>query len=96
MSEHSDLANWLRKQLDEDERVARASLTDLRYPWMAGFSPTRLLAEVEAKREIVGWLEMTGQSEAIHVDAFTVATECVRSLARAYAGREGYRQEWRS
>lgn len=61
-----------------------------------GFSPSRVLAEVEAKRRILDWLD-DAQDRATMGDYFGLYTdEAVKLLALPYADQPGYREEWRS
>lgn len=99
-----ELIAWLRQQLDDDERVARQVMADPGgvfldpetdatnvmtiaahlYRW----PPKRVLAEVEAKRRIL--------DEAIRLSRYDGEFEFVQLLARPYAGRAGWREEWTS
>lgn len=124
-----DLLAFLRAQLDEDERVARAATVG---PWEWGPSPTakltwgvsgsdvpfggwilrvndagcpsthdaqhianwdpaRVLAEVEAKRQLLSWA-MTW----LERDCAPWNADAIRLLAQPYAGRDGWREEWAS
>jgi hypothetical protein len=137
-----DLTTWLRAQLEDDERVARAAaercgchggvpdwdfaddgedgrivVRDDPHPnvsrrlskrWnrsyddlfaarhIARHDPARVLAEVEAKRRILDWLD---KSEDWMFDkSYGGQPDCdaVRALlALPYATRPGYRDEWR-
>lgn len=113
-----ELIGWLREQLDDDERVARAATSNPRWSldehgdgivWAEGLNvvadrlypddakhiarwdPARVLAEVDAKRQRIDWIE--GELADDSTD------ETVQWLARLealpYAGRPGYREEWR-
>ncbi|WP_037683058.1 DUF6221 family protein [Streptomyces griseus] len=127
-----DLANWLRAQLDEDERIARTATLG---PWVqsgigdygwtvdfgrpgagvetadteqgladadfiAAHNPARVLREIDAKRQILAlhrpYVAESGQAclgcaGGIEFERCPV----VRLLALPYAGRPGYREEWR-
>lgn len=126
----ADLVAWLRAQLDEDERVARAAGDSWGYHWthepcdfdesmsegvhaergdvvscgevspehgehIARWDPARVLAEVEAKRQLLSWVEEVSESATlgdffgVDPDEFTVR------MALPYAGRPGYLEEWR-
>jgi hypothetical protein len=112
----SEMITWLRQQLDDDERVARAAkaepwnfYSDGHYGAVAEFlnrwdptDPARVLAEVEAKRRI---LDEHAPDDADLERKYctrcgdwpTVEWPCptVRLLAQPYAGRDGWRDEWR-
>jgi hypothetical protein len=94
-----DMVTWLRGQLDEDERVAQAQVD-------AGLwsdtepQPPRWLAEVDAKRRIIDARDEAArhaQADFDHVlEGNTDAMNyCVKCIALPYAGRAGYREEWR-
>jgi hypothetical protein len=105
-----DLITWLRAQLDEDERVARAWLplgnpTAADREHIARHDPARVLAEVDAKRRILD----EHKTYDVHsgfgcgICAFNgwdkvIEPEgwctTVRLLALPYADRLGYRSEW--
>lgn len=55
-------------------------------------NPARVLAEVDAKRRILDALEPEASGESL--DARFHA-HLIRLLALPYAGRDGYREEWR-
>jgi len=137
-----DLITWLRGQLDEDERVARAvrdqrwvyrrsydsaaeqtdhvlvigdraigadfgddPLTPAEAEHIALHDPARVLAEVDAKRRILGWMvDDAGfdlpatKTQAMSSEEWyrvTVARVTIKLLALPYANRDGYREEWR-
>jgi len=72
----TDLVEFLRARLDEDERIARARIEgsdwmdferckDIHHPhadYLPHFNPYRVLAEVEAKRRII---DLHGESKYI-------------------------------
>lgn len=103
-----DLIAWLRAQLDEDERkvaamereanrVQTAPIFQSHPPnWLAGVdifvSPTRWQAEVEAKRRILDMV-VPGNYYGGYGEAYL---DVVRELAQPYAGRSGWREEWRA
>lgn len=129
-----DLVQWLRAQLDEDERIARAATAG---PWSrmgrrvldpsppsdrlgigmavghaaadADFNetadhivrhdPARVLREIDADRKL---LDQYAEVAANDVDEVEYAHGwanalglAVRLRASVYAGRPGYREEWR-
>jgi hypothetical protein len=129
-----DLIAFLRAQLDEDERVARAIegdrygdnddgrwkhwrieqeadrewlylrglgmelahsyadnvITPQRGEHIARWDPARVLAEVEAKRERIDWIEGELRDDADNETAQWLA----KIEARPYAGWPGWREEW--
>lgn len=112
MSAVDELITWLRAQLDDDERVARAawpdctpddpraSDEDIRH--IARWDPARVLAEVEAKRRILDLapaavMRALGTQDPDFRDGYLDAhEEAVKLLAQPYAGRPGWREEWRA
>lgn len=102
----TDFTLWLRAQLDEDERIARALDEHLDgherpYNLADPTDPARVVAEVDAKRRILAahpyqeygaeWCgRCTGQEGH---ESWPCTT--LRLLALPYAGRPGYRHEWR-
>lgn len=97
-----ELITWLRAQLDDDERAALAWLplgnpTEADRDHMARLNPTRMLAEVEAKRRIIE----AEQDRVIEEGSLPermrdlIETDVIKLLAQPYAGREGWREEWR-
>lgn len=73
--------------------------------WTLIYDPARALAEVAAKREIIRLYEETlvaietFEGHGVEAQAHQVAAESylnvVRIHAAVYAGRPGYREEWR-
>jgi len=143
----NELVKWLRAQLDEDERIARArrgvfpspGVDDDGAVWLHvrpggnavivrygdpvagyddmaklrdwadaehGWTQERVLREIDAKRRIIELHEpydldardrsgsMIGCAECVHDDK-TYPCTTLRLLALPYAGRPGYREEWR-
>lgn len=96
----SELVEFLKARLDEDEQVAKATVMDGISFWTAQDSwlglaapvvahaqrhdPARVLAEVEAKR-----LQL-----ALHKEC-DASCYVVRVLALPYASHPDYREEWR-
>ena len=64
------------------------SMADARH--IASWDPSRVLAEVEAKRRVITIWET--QMESYGADA---AEEAVRALAQPFSDRPGFRDEWR-
>jgi hypothetical protein len=113
------LITFMRAQLDADERAAQALAGATRFidrrPDFYGvggpaadaywdhFVPSRALAEVGAKRQVLGHLEMWLKGhDPERADEFPGTTggvgamlTVVRTLALGYADRPGYREEWR-
>lgn len=127
-----ELVQWLRAQLDEDERIAREATERQPYDewdavgagddddvsrshWevvkiarmsptpaarslalhIAEWDPARVLAEVDAKRQIVDLckpplIDVTGPGEGP-----PWGLDVLKLLALPYADRPGYREEWR-
>ncbi|WP_033338969.1 DUF6221 family protein [Catenuloplanes japonicus] len=56
---------------------------------MARWDPTRVLAEIDAKRRILD----LGPGYGGYNDAWS---DAVHALAQPYAGREGWREEWKA
>jgi hypothetical protein len=90
----------------ETRRVQTAPIFQGHPPnWLAGVdifvSPTRWQAEVEAKRRMLdladpGVMKALGTQDPDFRDGYVTAHEdVVKLLALPYAGREGYREEWR-
>lgn len=141
-----DLITWLRTQLDEDERIAKAAsegpwrANDDTYPeaiyaaehgevvsggrwggearcfdsdedvWhIVRHDPARVLREVEAKRAILGDIQMcqacgigrrcvphdASFGEPVTRPAHPDDEQLVRLLAAPYSDRPGYREEWK-
>lgn len=94
----NELVDWLRAQLDEDERAIEASrMGDDPEWWMPTWlTADRLLVEVEAKRRILDEHdEAFAQPWVVMGEAQAVMARVVRVLALPYADRAGYRAEWR-
>lgn len=89
-----DLIAFLRSRLDEDDRRARAvagedwddiewqDLPESAFAHAKNHDPARVLADVEAKREIIDHL------------AYEYSSPILRWLALPYAGHPDYRDEW--
>ena len=102
-----DLVTWLRAQLDEDERIAnrvepnqapnqlRAMVTRDGSPPFLVVESDRVLAEVDAKRRLLDWLERRDDWAADNNIWTWDSTEALSLLALPYADRAGYREEWR-
>lgn len=99
-----DLVSWLRAQLDDDERVAREAAGHVdpeQCEHIARWDPTRVLAEIDAKRRIMDGLDIDINGEASPWRGcgddceFKAIYWAVQVLALPYADRAGYREEWR-
>jgi hypothetical protein len=117
MTGMNDLVTWLRAQLGDDERVARQLMaepsgfyleaeTDATNIMTVGahvyrWTPKRVLAELDAKRQILDVHQPDDVLDQPHCitcgDWPTVPWPCrtVRLLALPYADKPGYREEWR-
>lgn len=100
MTEPADMLAWLRAQLDEDERDARAAGPGR---WHA-----RVLRDIDAHRRIIDHLEsrlrmldteIVARTSAGNRQALVVAIEVlestVRTIGATYDDRPGYRDDWR-
>lgn len=81
-----DLVEFLRARCDEDRAWADN-------PECAE-DPARVLREVEAKQAIVDY-ESDGHLRGLHIDAWGIWRDQLKSLAAVYAGHPDYREEWR-
>jgi len=136
MSAMDELITFLRRQLDDDERVAHATLgvnvrADLingkpaprwvsrgdsvwdtndiprvKGTWareaehIARWDPARVLAEIQAKRRILDWAEAAQREfdrAGLRTPTPTTSEPMYFAalLAQPYAGRDGWREEWR-
>ena len=101
----SDLVEFLRARLDEDERRARLALNagdgfldaEPAEFWYdsegRSWLPGRVLAEVEAKRRIIerDWSDLDDG----WYDGWYVQADTLKLLALPYADHLDYREEWR-
>jgi hypothetical protein len=71
----------------EDSTPGRATAEHI-----AHWDPARVLAEVKAKRERLGWIEGELRDDSTNETAQWLA----RVEAKPYAGRQGWRKEWRA
>jgi hypothetical protein len=105
MTSMDDLVTWLRAQLDDDERVIGAACLHIDDCGGSGFAShfddDRLLAEVEAKRRILDLadpavMKALGTQDPGFRDGYVAACEdAIKAIAQPYAGRDGFRDEWR-
>jgi hypothetical protein len=83
----TELITWLRAQLDDEERMARAP-----------FVTARALAEVEAKRRILDLVPDIQEAEDTARQDYgrdaKAAIRLVQLLALPYADRPGYLEQW--
>jgi hypothetical protein len=106
----NDLIEFLRAQLDKDERVARESKGSFwntdghsyqAEAFMDRFDENRELREVDAKRRILELHSPEPEDWATHIAgdcrmcAMEMPCSTVRMLALPYAARPDYREEWR-
>ena len=129
----ADLVAFIRAQLDEDERIARAADSGRWLPEDKGITfeyraddfhggeaqarlvadtranqehiaewwPARVLAEVDAKRRILDWLEDVQRfMDLDEMSWYRLGGEvdidlAHRLLALPFAGRPGFREEWK-
>jgi hypothetical protein len=95
----TDLVVWLRQQIDKDE-VAWEMVAAHDVVAMLHGEPLapRMLAEVAAKRAILGMLSSIVPAKETNPikseDAVALADWTLRLLAQPYAGRPGWREEW--
>lgn len=106
-----ELIAFVRAQLDEDERVARAAQEWTWRPELAAefgspehiarWDPARVLAEVEAKRRILDEYKRALDRRRQHPDdlasigALLALLSAVKIAAQPYARRPGWHEEWR-
>lgn len=97
----SDLVEFLRARLDEDEKAAKAWLpfgnsdaADRDH--IARHDPARVLREVDAKRRLIQLYEAQMETGGF-VGTFyaNTAEPSLRLLALPYADDPEYREEWR-
>jgi hypothetical protein len=62
---------------------------------IARHDPARVLAGVEAKRQIIELHEVARTSRELSADAWIMLKQAVQHLATVYADQPGYRDEWR-
>ena len=93
------LIEWLRAQLNEDERLAQAApggvylddyASEAEGDFADAFDPARVLAEVEAKRAIIAGYEASHRES----DDYPGWEGAMYAIAQPYAGRDGWRDEW--
>jgi hypothetical protein len=82
----SDLVEFLRARLDEDQRA----LTELAGA-MQDYGSARVLAEVEAKRELINELTLNEPRP----DDEVKVERMLELLALPYADHPDWREEWR-
>jgi hypothetical protein len=100
MTDLPDLVAWLRAQIDEDERAAQAAYDEASDYRVVGsrlaeehfvlWKPDRVLAEVAAKRRFIE--VAVGAIESAQP---LTGDRILRLLAQPFAGKEGFREEWR-
>ncbi|WP_433893014.1 DUF6221 family protein [Streptomyces sp. CA-111067] len=106
-----DLIEFLRARLDEDDLTVREANTSPEMVTgiprsyaeapvaihIARFAnPDRVLAEIEAKREVLHIFERTRDYSPIFMSGIGAAmVGTLRLLAQAYDGHPDYREDWR-
>lgn len=111
------LIDFLRARLDDEDRLAREADANKENGWwwgpdaesaperhIAHWDPTRVLAEIAAKRRILNVLEPFAAFDMHPVKAqsasreewyvVTAARDAIKLLALPYAGHPHYREEW--
>ena len=89
MTDLAALTTWLLAQLDADEADILEDGRDI---------TARMKADVESKRDLVEWaqgieyLRSVGDPKA---PVEPLGEDVVRIIAERYAGRPGWREEWR-
>lgn len=100
----SDLVEFLRARLDEDERIAKARADgadwmdfepcrNTHHPhaeYLPHFAPYRMLAEVESKRRIIDWA-----IEYMEGDYAPWNETCLQLLALPYVDHPDFQESWR-
>lgn len=99
-----DLAEYLRTRIADDQATAREAT---KLPPSGPGSAARIVAECEAKRQLIALHSQTGDGECSvcangvdesEGDPFLIGEpwpcSTLRLLALAYAGEPGYRAEW--
>jgi len=102
------LIEFLTARLDEDEQLALRARGDyFSFEVLGRFSavgdaahvirhaPARVLAEVEAKRQILADCMATIANAGAGPGEYGLALSTIQSLALPYADHDDYRQEWR-
>jgi hypothetical protein len=100
----SDLVEFLRARLGEDEQVALGGdrespdmtyRLDERLCWVS-VTPARVLREVEAKRQTIERCLRAEIGDSGDFGAITLAENVLADLALPYADHPDYREEWRA
>jgi hypothetical protein len=85
--------NWV--VADGNHRVAMVLVAEER-AHIVRHDPARVLREIEAKRDLLRLAERAHDYHETFMNGFASALEgTLRLFALAYAGRPGYREEWR-
>lgn len=95
------LADFLLARIDEDERQTRATCRAVAEDeaWRddppTGEPSPRIVAEWDAKRQLIAWLQRL-DDRATDNNWWTIeTTEALAILALPYADHPDYREEWR-
>jgi hypothetical protein len=102
-----DLVTFLRERLAEDERIATAARSGYFRPEVLGtfsavgdmrhvlrHNPARVLADVDAKRRIIGLCDGGAQYPDYEGGYQFAWEDTLRLLALPYASHPDYRAEW--
>lgn len=91
--------SWSRSALLGKSLVSScdpATLTPAEGEHIARWDPARVLAEVEAVRKLLDWLDDLDRWESgANVFRMPDTDDARKALAQPYADRPGYREEWR-
>ncbi|HEX7173509.1 MAG TPA: DUF6221 family protein [Candidatus Limnocylindria bacterium] len=105
----STLIEWLRAQLDEDERsieiwggaCAHIEACGETGDFLDRFDVDRMLADVKAKRAVLDEAEQESRNAKDRLRfgdhpgyAGAILDRCIKNLAQPYAGRDGWQPEW--
>lgn len=90
-----DLTAFLLARITEDKTEAQRASEHMRPSWGACATPARILAECDAKRELLAladpydFADDGGTGMSVHADTI------LRILAVPYAAHPDYQNEWR-
>jgi hypothetical protein len=98
--DRAELAVWLRAQVDIDERerwgIHDRDCDHIVYDTCTCDWSARVQNEVEAKRQILAWLDrLDAWQDATERWQMPDTDEVRKLLARSYVFRPGYPEEWR-
>ncbi|WHX19816.1 DUF6221 family protein [Streptomyces malaysiensis subsp. malaysiensis] len=79
-------------EADEEDLAPRRIVVEPVYQdYVEHFTPARILAEIEAKRQILGRIN----TNAATAGTYEIHSDLLRLLVRPYADHPDYRDEWR-